>query len=59
MLELENQLLTLKKGSMTDEEYTNAFTDKMEFALDVVLDELVKIDRYSKGFPREYFVLVK
>lgn len=36
MFELENQLLTLKKGSMTVDEYTNAFTDKMEFDLRVV-----------------------
>lgn len=33
MLELENQLLTLKKGNMLVEEYTNAFITKKEFDL--------------------------
>ncbi|XP_023754540.1 uncharacterized protein LOC111902976 [Lactuca sativa] len=59
MLDLENQLLTLKKGSMIVDEYTDAFTDKLEFALRVVPDELAKIDRYSKGLPWEYYVLLK
>lgn len=59
MFELENQLLTSKKGSITIEEYTNAFTDKMEFALRVVPDEPTKLDKYSKGFPWEYSIPVK
>ncbi|KAL7590803.1 hypothetical protein Lser_V15G34485 [Lactuca serriola] len=58
-LELENSLLTLKKGSMIVDEYTNTFIEKMEFSLHVVPDELFKIDRYSKGLPWEYFVLIK
>ena len=43
-----NQLLKLKKGSMSVDEYTNAFTNKMEFALSIFLDEVAKIDRYAK-----------
>ncbi|KAL7598686.1 hypothetical protein Lser_V15G21526 [Lactuca serriola] len=39
---------------MSIDEYTNAFTDKMEFALRIVLDEMAKIDRYAKGLPWEY-----
>ena len=33
MLELENQFLALKKVSMSDDEYTSAFTDKMKFSM--------------------------
>lgn len=44
---------------MTVDEYTNDFTDEMEFTLHVVPDELSKIDRYSKGLPQEYYVPVK
>lgn len=32
MLELENQLLTLKKGNMLVDEYTNALQDGVCFA---------------------------
>lgn len=59
MFESENQLLTLKKMSMTIEYYTNVFTDKMEFSMCIVPDELATIDRYAKGLPSEYNVLVK
>lgn len=41
------------------EEYTNALTDKTEFALCMAPNELDKINRYSKGFPWEYSVSVK
>ena len=41
------------------DEYTNAFTDKMEFALRIVPDELTKVDRYAKGLPWEYAVPVR
>lgn len=51
MLELENQLLNLKKGSMTVEEYIKIFTNKMEFVMCVVSNELYKIDKYAKGLP--------
>lgn len=44
---------------MIIDEYTNVFTNKMEFALHIVLDELTKIDSYAKGLPWEYIVLVK
>lgn len=53
MLELENKLLTLKKRSITIDEYINAFTDKMDFALCIVPYELKKIDKYAKGLPWE------
>jgi len=59
LLELENQFLTLKKGSMSIDEYTNNFTEKMEFALRLVPDELTKIDKYAKGLPWEYAVPVR
>lgn len=59
MLELENQFLALKKVSMSDDEYTNAFTDKMKFSMWVVTDELTKINKYAKGFPWDYTMLVK
>lgn len=52
LLELENQLLTLKKGSMFLNDYTNAFTDKLEFALRVVPDKLSKLI----GTPRDTIV---
>ena len=58
LLELENQFLTLKKDNMSIDEYTNTFTDKMEFSLRIVPDELAKIDRYAKGLPWEYIVPV-
>lgn len=44
---------------MSVEEYTNAFTDKREFALHLMSDELTKINWYSKGPPWEYIVPVK
>lgn len=59
ILELENQFLNLKRGSLTVEEYTDAFTDNMEFALCIVPEKLNKIDRYNKGLPQEYIVPVK
>lgn len=40
MLELENQFFMLKKGFMSIDEYTNAFSDKMEFYLCIVPEEL-------------------
>ena len=59
LMELENQFLTLMKSSMSIDEYTNTFTDKMEFSLRVIPDKLTKVDRYSKGFPWEYTIPVK
>ena len=59
VLELENQFLTLQKGSMLVDEYTNNFTNKMEFSLHIVPDELEKIDMYAKGLPWEYAVPVR
>ena len=49
ILELGKKLLTLKKGSMSIDVYTNAFTDKMEFPLCIVLDVLANINMYTKG----------
>lgn len=43
---------------MSVDEYTNAFTEKMEFALCLVPDELTKVDKYEKGLPWDYTVLV-
>ncbi|XP_052622334.1 uncharacterized protein LOC128127699 [Lactuca sativa] len=59
LLELENQFLTLNKGSMSIDEYTKAFIDKMEFALRIVPNKPTKVDKYSKGFPWEYVVPVR
>lgn len=59
MVDLENQLLALNKGNMMVGEYTNAFIDKMELALCMVLNELNKIYRYAKRLPWEYTVPVK
>lgn len=59
MLELDNRLLPLKKGSMFVDEFTNDFTDKMESFLHVVSEKLWKIDTYSRGLPWEYSVPVK
>lgn len=44
---------------MSTDEFTNAFSDKMDFAQHIVPDELEKIDRYAKGYPWEYSMLVK
>lgn len=44
---------------MSIDEYTNSFIDKLEFTLRVVMYELEKIDRYSKGLQLEYVVSVK
>ena len=44
---------------MSIDEYTNNFTEKMEFALRLVPDELTKIDKYAKGLPWEYAVPVR
>lgn len=51
-------MLSLTKGSMSADEYTNAFTDKMKFAQRLVSDKLTKIDRYAKGISWEYIVPV-
>mgnify|MGYP001545756043 CR=1 FL=1 len=59
MVELEKQFLTLKKGNMSIDEYIVAFTEKMEFALHIVPDELTKINNYTKGLPWEYIVPVR
>lgn len=59
ILQLENQSLALTKESISVDEYINAFADKMEFALQFVLDELTKIDWCEKGFSWEYIVSVK
>lgn len=59
MLELKNRLLTLKKESISVNEYTNAFSSKMRFTLRVVSDELEKIDRYANGLPWECSMSVK
>ena len=40
------------------DEYTNSFTNNMEFALRIVPDELTKIDKYTKGLPQEYVMPV-
>ena len=58
-MELENHILALTMRSMSVDEYTNAFTDKMEFALQLVTDKLTMIERYAKGLPWEYTVSVK
>lgn len=55
---MENQFLTLKKSNMSIDEYTNAFIDKIEFALCIIPDKLATIDMYEKGLPWEYSVLV-
>lgn len=47
-----------KKGNMSIDEYTNAFTEKIEFTFCIVPNELSKIYRYDKVFPWEYSVLV-
>lgn len=47
-------MLALKKGSMSTDEYTNDFTDKKEFTLRIVPNELANINRYAKGLPWEY-----
>ncbi|XP_023738976.2 uncharacterized protein LOC111886975 [Lactuca sativa] len=44
---------------MSIDEYTNNFTDKIEFALRLVPDELTKTDKYAKGLPWEYAVIVR
>ena len=59
MLKLENQFLALTEGSMSVDEYAKSFTDKMEFALQLVPHELAKIDRYAMGLPWEYIMPIK
>ena len=44
---------------MSIDQYTNNFTDKMEFALRLIPEELTKIDKYAKGLPWEYAVPVR
>lgn len=51
--------MALIKGSMSINEYTNAFIDEMKFAMWLVLYELTKIDMYAKGIPWEYTVPFK
>lgn len=58
MLELETKFLTLKKGNMFVDEYTNSFKDKMEFSLHLVPNKIIIVDMYEKGVPWEYYVLV-
>ncbi|KAL7617289.1 hypothetical protein Lser_V15G00773 [Lactuca serriola] len=44
---------------MSIDEYTSAFTDKMEFPLRIVPDELTKINKYTKGLPWAYVVPIR
>ncbi|XP_052621088.1 uncharacterized protein LOC128126933 [Lactuca sativa] len=46
-------------GNMYIDEYMNAFTDKMEFSLRIVPEELTKINKYTKGIPWEYTMPVR
>lgn len=41
--------MPLTKESMLVDEYTNTFTNKMEFTLWLILDERTKIERYANG----------
>lgn len=41
---------------MLIDEYTNAFTNKMEFTLHLVANELTKINMYSQGLPWDQIV---
>lgn len=50
MLELENQFLALKKRNMSIYEYTNAFSDKIEFSLCIFPDKISNIDRHAKRY---------
>lgn len=57
-LKLHNQFLTLKKGNMSIDEYTNAFIEKMEFILCLLHDKLIKFDKQPKRLPQDYVVLL-
>lgn len=43
---------------MIVDKYTNAVSEKMEFTLCIVSNELSKIEKYAKGLSWEYLVLV-
>lgn len=50
--------LEIEEVKMSIHKYTNAFIDKTEFALYIVLDELEKVSRYVKGVKWQYYVSV-
>lgn len=52
MIELENKFLTLKKGNLSVDEYTNSFTDNIEFTLHLVPNELKKSIGTLKDYHR-------
>ncbi|KAL4568446.1 hypothetical protein LXL04_024059 [Taraxacum kok-saghyz] len=58
ILQLENDLQKLKKGSKTVDEYTDTFLKTIEFAIRIVPDELSKIAAYAKGLPSDYDVAI-
>lgn len=43
---------------MSVDEYTNAFTYKMEFSFHLLPDELTKFDKFEKGLPWVYSVAI-
>ena len=58
ILQLENDLLNMKKGNKPIDEYTDELMNKMEFSLRILPDELSKIAAYAKGLPSDYDVAV-
>ncbi|KAI3740651.1 hypothetical protein L2E82_31121 [Cichorium intybus] len=56
---LEDEFLTLKKGSLTIAEYTKKFSDMLPFVGNIYTTERARINRYVKGLPWEYELEVK
>ncbi|KAI3765789.1 hypothetical protein L2E82_15833 [Cichorium intybus] len=56
---LEDEFLTLKKGSLTVAEYTKKFSDMLPFVGNIYTTERARINRYVKGLLWEYELEVK
>ena len=59
LLQLQNEFLNLKKEKMSIDEYVAAFSEKLEFSLHLIPNELAKVDKFAAGLPSDYSVAVR
>ena len=54
LLEINNEIQSLKKGKMSGNEYAAAFTEKMNLVMNLVLTKLSKVNMFTIGLPMHY-----